>query len=204
MEYLPFEGLQTFIQNSIEVAYGKDCQANKEKRIVGAQCLSGTGSLSVGFDFLNKFYLGPKTVLYPSPSWPIHKYIIEKAGMKAVEYRYYDNDKKVLNFQGLMEDFEKAEDGSVILLHVCAHNPTGMDPNKSQWDDIFRVIQKKNHYPFFDMAYQGFASGDLEKDSYALRLFSNADVKLALAQSFSKNFGLYGQRVGCLSFLTHE
>jgi len=201
MEYLPIEGLSGFINKSLEVAYSKNGSALKEKRICGIQALSGTGSLRLGFEYLNEFHLGPKTVLLPNPTWPNHKNVIVKAGMKTAEYRYYDNGKKQLNMNGMLEDLDRAENNSVVLLHVCAHNPTGLDPSQKQWDEIYRVIQKKNHFPFFDMAYQGFASGDLEKDSYGLRRFSDNGVKLALAQSYAKNFGLYGQRVGCLSFL---
>ena len=115
-----------------------------------------------------------------------------------------DNKNKELDFNGLLEDIDKAEGGSIVLLHVCAHNPTGCDPSKQQWDEIHKVIKKKNHFPFFDMAYQGFASGDLDKDAYALRKFANDGTNLILAQSYAKNFGLYGQRIGCLSVLTDK
>jgi len=199
MEYLPIEGLAGFISKSLEVAYSKDNKALKEKRMVGIQALSGTGSLRLGFEFFNEFYPGPKTVLIPNPSWPNHKNVAAKAGMKHAEYRYYNNGTKSLDMNGMLEDLDRAENGSVVVLHVCAHNPTGCDPSKSQWDDIYHLFKKKNHFPFFDMAYQGFASGDLEKDSYGLRRFSNEGSRLALAQSYAKNFGLYGQRVGCLS-----
>jgi aspartate aminotransferase len=204
MEYLPIEGLTSFIQKSLEVAYSKDNKALQEKRIVGVQALSGTGSLRVGFEFFNEFYPGPKKVLIPNPSWPNHKNCVARSGMTFGEYRYYDNNTKSLDMNGMLEDLDRAEDNSIVLLHVCAHNPTGMDPSKSQWDDIYNVVKKKSHFPFFDMAYQGFATGDLEKDSWALGRFSDEGMKLALAQSYAKNFGLYGQRVGCFSILTDK
>lgn len=204
MEYMPIEGLASFIQNSLICAYSKQNKALQEKRIAGIQALSGTGSLRVGFEFLNEHYQGPKKVLIPDPSWPNHKNCVERAGMTQATYRYYDRKNKNLDLKGLLEDLDKAENGSVILLHVCAHNPTGMDPNKSQWQEIHNLIKKKKHFPFFDMAYQGFASGDLEKDAYALRLFADSGMNLALAQSYAKNFGLYGQRVGCFSLICND
>lgn len=201
-EYLPIEGLHSFIKNSLKVAYGEDCQALKEEKIVGIQALSGTGSLRIGMEFFQMHYPGNKQVFIPNPSWPNHKNIVARSGMESKEYRYYDFENKSLNLQGMLEDLDKAPEKSIVILHVCAHNPTGMDPTDKQWDEIYRVITKKQHLPFFDMAYQGFASGDLVKDSYALRKFSNSGVKLALAQSYAKNFGLYGQRIGCFSYIS--
>lgn len=122
--------------------------------------------------------------------------------MPVKEYRYYDPNTKGLNFAGLKEDLQNAPDGSVVILHACAHNPTGVDPNKPQWNELKTLFQQKKHIAFFDMAYQGFNSGSIHEDAYALRLFANdlvADIPLILAQSFAKNFGLYGQRIGCLS-----
>lgn len=96
-----------------------------------------------------------------------------------------------LDIDGMLKDLENAPDRSVIVLHVCAHNPTGIDPTEEQWKLIADVVQKKNHFPFFDCAYQGFASGSLEKDSYSLRYFISRGFELFCAQSFAKNFGLY-------------
>lgn len=202
MEYLPIEGLTGFISKSLVCAYGNDNKALKEKRLIGMQALSGTGSLRVGFEFFSEFYPGPKKVLIPKPSWPNHKNCVTRAGMTFEEYKYYKPETKSLDWDGMMSDFDKAEDGTIVVLHVCAHNPTGIDPSQSQWGDMLKLFKKKKHLPFFDMAYQGFASGDLEKDSYGLRLFANDGIRMALAQSYAKNFGLYGQRTGCISMLT--
>ncbi|KAL9631247.1 MAG: hypothetical protein Q9204_004317, partial [Flavoplaca sp. TL-2023a] len=89
---------------------------------------------------------------------------------------------------------ESAPEGSIILLHACAHNPTGVDLTHAQWADIAKVIRAKSHFPFFDCAYQGFASGDLENDAWAVRYFVEQGFELCIAQSFAKNFGLYGER----------
>ena len=122
--------------------------------------------------------------------------------MPVKEYRYYDPNTKGLNFGGLKEDLTNAPEGSVVILHACAHNPTGVDLNKPQWNELKTLFTQKKHIAFFDMAYQGFTSGNIHEDAYAVRLFANdlqADIPLILAQSFAKNFGLYGQRIGCLS-----
>jgi aspartate aminotransferase len=198
-EYLPIEGLPSFIKQSLKLAYTENNKALKEERIAGLQALSGTGSLRVGFEFLAEHYTGPKTVLVPNPSWPNHKNIVARSHLQHKEYRYYDFKNKALDINGLLEDLDKAEERSIVILHVCAHNPTGMDPSESQWKQILSVVQKKKLFPFFDMAYQGFSSGDLNKDAYALRLFADNGLHMALAQSYAKNFGLYGERIGCFS-----
>ena len=95
-----------------------------------------------------------------------------------------------------------APQGSIILLHACAHNPTGVDPTRDQWKELARVIRAKKHFPFFDCAYQGFASGDLENDAWAVRYFISEGFELCVAQSFAKNFGLYGERAGAFHFVT--
>lgn len=117
-------------------------------------------------------------------------------------YRYYDNSTKGLNLTGLISDLNNAPEGSIVLLHVCAHNPTGVDPTSDQWKTILRVVKEKKLFVFFDMAYQGFASGDCDQDAFALRMFVNENVPLCLAQSFAKNMGLYGERVGTFSIIT--
>ena len=97
---------------------------------------------------------------------------------------------------------ESAPEGSIIVLHACAHNPTGVDPTQEQWKKIAEVIRAKKHFPFFDTAYQGFASGDLAKDGWAIRYFVEQGFELCIAQSYAKNFGLYGERAGCFHFVT--
>lgn len=127
--------------------------------------------------------------------------IFAEAGLVVERYRYYDRSTNALNLKGMLQDIDNAPDKSVILLHACAHNPTGCDPTHDQWKEIASLIQKKQHLAFFDSAYQGFASGDAEKDAWALRYFVSQGLAVLLAQSFAKNFGLYGERVGTLSII---
>ena len=103
-----------------------------------------------------------------------------------------------------MEDLEKLEEHSIVLFHACAHNPTGVDLTHEQWQKVLEIVKKKKIFPYFDMAYQGFATGNINEDAYAVRLFANEGIDMALCQSFSKNLGLYGERIGCLSFLTQS
>ena len=102
----------------------------------------------------------------------------------------------------MLSSIKDAPQGSIILLHACAHNPTGVDPTREQWKDIAQVVREKKHFPFFDCAYQGFASGDLENDAWAIRYFVDHGFELCVAQSFAKNFGLYGERAGAFHFVT--
>ena len=107
--------------------------------------------------------------------------------MKVEKYRYYNKDTIGLDFDGMTADLRAAPEKSIVLLHACAHNPTGIDPTEEQWKQISEVVKEKQHYPFFDMAYQGFASGDTDKDAFAVRLFIKEGHGMALAQSFAKN-----------------
>ncbi|CDW78700.1 aspartate aminotransferase [Stylonychia lemnae] len=202
-EYAGIQGIDSFIANALKLAYGADSQLLKDGRVAGAQSISGTGSIRLGFDFLSQFYPNKQAeVLVPNPTWPVHRTIPGKVGMKAVQYRYYDPKTRGLDFQGLQEDLDKAKNDSIVLFHVCAHNPTGVDPTPAQWKDILEVVKRKNHFVCFDSAYQGFASGDLQKDAYSLNLFTSEYDRIMLFQSFAKNFGIYGQRAGCLSLVT--
>lgn len=204
MEYMAIEGLPSFINNSLKIAFSPEDKNLKEGKIAGIQTLSGTGALYIGFSFLAHHYKTSKNIYIPDPSWPNHNGVAHLTGLTPKKYRYFDNKTLQLDMKGLLEDLDKAEPGSIILLHACAHNPTGLDPSKSQWEDILKVIKTKNHLAFFDSAYQGFASGDLDKDAYSIRRFIEQDQKIFLAQSYAKNFGLYGQRVGCFSMVCNS
>lgn len=122
--------------------------------------------------------------------------MVERVGLKSVEYNYYNPQTKGVDIKGMLSSLEKAEPGSVVLLHACAHNPTGVDPTQEDWKKICEVMKKNSLFPFFDSAYQGFASGDLDKDAWAIRYFIDQGFQMFVAQSFAKNMGLYGERIG--------
>jgi aspartate/tyrosine/aromatic aminotransferase len=141
-------------------------------------------------------------VVVPNPTWGNHFNIFESAGLPTSEYRYFDRKTLGLDLKGMLEDLRALPKGTCVLLHVCAHNPTGVDPTKEQWQMILDVVKEKGLLPFFDSAYQGFASGDVDIDAYAVRLFEQTGMEMLVAQSYSKNMGLYGERVGALSLVT--
>ena len=202
-EYAPIEGLGDFVGHAMEFAYGKDCAALKEGRIAAVQTLSGTGACRIAGEFYSRFLpRGTATEVYlPDPTWGNHVPIMGNAGLQVKRYRYLNRKTNGLDIDGLLADVEAAPDGSVFLLHACAHNPTGVDPTREQWGAIVAALApRKNKLAlFFDSAYQGFASGDADRDAAAVRRFVADGHELLLAQSYAKNFGLYGERVGALN-----
>jgi aspartate aminotransferase len=134
----------------------------------------------------------------PKPSWSNHRHVFSTAGFDVQDYSYLDTHNTRLDIDAMVKDLQDAPDSSTVLLHACAHNPTGIDPSASEWVRLASVLAAKNHLAFFDSAYQGYASGDVHADAYAVRLFARLQVPMIVAQSFAKNMGLYGERVGCL------
>ncbi|KAE9548227.1 hypothetical protein FO519_008567 [Halicephalobus sp. NKZ332] len=203
-EYLPVLGLESFSTAARDLVLGKDSPAIKEGRAIGIQCLSGTGSLRVGAEFLARV-LGFKTVYVSDPTWGNHNLVFKNSGFESInKYRYWDASKRQVNIDGLVADLEAAPEKSVIILHGCAHNPTGMDPTHDQWKRIAEVVKRKNLFTFFDIAYQGFASGDPDADSWAIRYFVEQGLEMVISQSFAKNFGLYNERVGNLTIVVQD
>lgn len=199
-EYASIAGDANFVSLAIKFAYGQDVDMDK---IAAVQSLSGTGACRVGGAFLAKF-APVKKIYVPNPTWGNHIAIFEEAGLEVVRYRYYSRATNGLDLEGMIEDVKAAPNGSIVLLHACAHNPTGCDPTKEEWKTLSDLCKEKELIVFFDSAYQGFASGDAEADGYALRMFVDEGHTVMLAQSFAKNFGLYGERCGTLSFVTND
>ncbi|TQE02615.1 hypothetical protein C1H46_011771 [Malus baccata] len=199
-EYLPIVGLADFNKLSARLILGADSPAIQENRITTVQCLSGTGSLRVGGEFLAKHY-HERTIYIPQPTWGNHTKVFTLAGLTVKSYRYYDPATRGLNFQGLLEDLRSAPAGAIVLLHACAHNPTGVDPTLEQWEQIRQLVRSRELLPFFDSAYQGFASGSLDGDAQSVRRFAADGGECLIAQSYAKNMGLYGERVGALSIV---
>jgi len=186
-EYAGITGVPSFTKAAALLAYGPDSAPVKEDRIAITQSISGTGALRIGGAFLERFYPGAKKIYIPTPSWANHNAVFKDSGLQVEKYRYYNKDTIGLDFDGMVEDLKSAPKGSVILLHACAHNPTGIDPTEEQWRQISKAVKDGEHYAFFDMAYQGFASGDTDKDAYAVRQFIKDGHNICLAQSFAKN-----------------
>ncbi|KAK4558886.1 hypothetical protein RGQ29_008230 [Quercus rubra] len=199
-EYLPIVGLAEYNKLSAKLILGADSPAIQENRVTTVQCLSGTGSLRVGGEFLARHY-HQLTIYIPLPTWGNHPKIFTLAGLSVKTYRYYDPATRGLDFQGLLEDLGSAPSGAIVLLHACAHNPTGVDPTIQQWEQIRQLMRSKALLPFFDSAYQGFASGSLDADAQPVRMFVGDGGECLVAQSYAKNMGLYGERVGALSIV---
>eukprot|EP00051_Salpingoeca_urceolata_P000139 m.32953 g.32953 ORF g.32953 m.32953 type:complete len:482 (+) comp10214_c0_seq1:231-1676(+) len=204
-EYLPISGLPAFCKHAVRLVLGSDNQAFLDSRAQGLQCLSGTGSLRVAFEFLARLASGdadsdsPRNIFISNPSWGNHINLAEAAGLRVQRYRYFDADTCGVDEQGLLEDLEAAPLGSVVVLQPCAHNPTGVDPTLEQWCKIADVCSRRQLFPVFDIAYQGLASGDLDTDAEPVRLFERLGLGFFVCQSMSKNFGLYAERTGCLT-----
>ncbi|KAK8165476.1 mitochondrial aspartate aminotransferase-like protein [Phyllosticta citrichinensis] len=203
-EYAGITGVPEFTAAAARLAYGEDSKPLKEGRIVITQSISGTGALRIGGAFLQRHYPHAKTIYIPTPSWANHNAVFSDSGLKVEKYRYYNKDTIGLDFDGMIEDIKKMPKNSIVLLHACAHNPTGVDPTPEQWKAISDAVKAGDHFPFFDMAYQGFASGDTVQDAFALRYFIEQGHLPALCQSFAKNMGLYGERVGAFSLVTES
>ncbi|OJD17396.1 hypothetical protein AJ78_02526 [Emergomyces pasteurianus Ep9510] len=198
-EYAGITGVPAFTKAAASLAFGASSPAIKEDRIAITQTISGTGALRIGGAFLERFYPHSKKIYIPTPSWANHAAVFKDSGLQVEKYRYYNKDTIGLDFEGMIADIEAAPKNSVFLLHACAHNPTGIDPTVAQWRQISDVMKSKGHFAFFDMAYQGFASGDTDRDAFALRHFLAEGHGIVLCQSFAKNMGLYGERVGTFS-----
>lgn len=195
-EYLPIEGHAGFNKAVQNLVFGADHPLLRDGKIVTVQSISGTGALRVGFEFLKQFI--PAEVYYSDPTWGNHITIIEKAGLSHKKYPYFDPATRGLNFEGMYKALEAAKPGSIVLLHVCAHNPTGVDPTEEQWRALAKLFKRNKLFPFFDSAYQGFATGDLKRDAQSIHIFLEEGLQMLIAQSLAKNMGLYGERVGAL------
>jgi len=203
-EYLPVTGLTDFTNAAAKLVLGNESSTIIDNRYGTVQGLGGTGALRVGLGFLHTL-LGLNTVYVSDPTWGNHISICKSIGYSDVrKYRYWSQGNCAIDFEGMLSDLEVAPEKSVILLHAIAHNPTGMDLDENQWRKIAQVMKSRNLFVFFDIAYQGFASGDLDKDAYAIRLFDQLGFEMFIAQSFSKNFGLYCERVGNLVYVCHN
>ncbi|EPT06097.1 hypothetical protein FOMPIDRAFT_1021172 [Fomitopsis schrenkii] len=200
-EYLPITGLPEFTSAAARLVLGPDSPALLEGRVSSVQTISGTGANHLGAAFLNRFYRwndGPKVAYVSDPTWVNHFQIFRGVGIELKTYPYYDPATIGLAFDKYLAFLKSAEPRTVFLIHACAHNPTGVDPTREQWAQIADVISERGHYVFFDSAYQGFASGDLDADAWAVREFVKRGIPLLICQSFAKNAGLYGERVGAL------
>jgi len=200
--YQPIEGPASYNGAVQGLLFGADSEVVKSGRIATFETLGGTGALKVGGDYLKR--LLPEAVMYISdPSWENHRQVFESIGFKVETYPYYDPATRGVNFSAMLAKLKSLPAGSIVLLHACCHNPTGADITPAQWGEVVEACRANGLVPFLDIAYQGFADGP-EEDTAAVRLFADSGMQFLVASSFSKNFSLYGERVGALSIVTES
>ena len=195
--YLPIDGLPDYREHVRRLIFADRIDPD---RIAVLQTPGGTGALRVAADFLADQFAAIR-IWMPSPTWANHPSVFAAAGVGTDTYRYLADDRTSLDFAGMVEDLKtKPAAGDVVLLHACCHNPTGVDPTSEQWRELAEVLQDRQLLPLIDFAYQGFAHG-LDEDANAVRVILDAVDEALVCSSFSKNFSLYGERVGAMSLV---
>ncbi|WP_028204033.1 amino acid aminotransferase [Paraburkholderia nodosa] len=200
--YLPMAGFAQYRDAVQALVFGADCPSRAAGRIATVQTLGGSGALKVGADFIKR-YFATSQVWVSDPTWENHRFIFERAGFTVNTYPYYDEVTGGLKFDAMLSAIDALPAKSVVLLHACCHNPTGVDLDRAQWEQLIDVLQKRDLLPFVDMAYQGFGAG-LEDDAFAVRELARRGVPALVANSFSKNFSLYGERCGGLHVICED
>ncbi|WP_430227820.1 amino acid aminotransferase [Paraburkholderia tropica] len=200
--YLPMAGFAQYRDAVQALVFGAECPSRAAARIATVQTLGGSGALKVGADFIKRYF--PQSQVWVSdPTWENHRFIFERAGFEVNTYPYYDEATGGLKFDAMLSAIDALPAKSVVLLHACCHNPTGVDLNDAQWVQLIDVLQKRDLLPFVDMAYQGFGAG-LDADAFAVRELGRRGVPALVANSFSKNFSLYGERCGGLHVICED
>ncbi|MBV7387805.1 aspartate/tyrosine/aromatic aminotransferase [Pasteurellaceae bacterium TAE3-ERU1] len=200
--YLTIDGIPAYNQLTQELLFGEGAEIVAQKRAKTAQSLGGTGALRVAAEFIKR-QTSAQNVWISSPTWPNHNAIFNAVGMIIRQYRYYDENTHGLDWENMLADLSNAGEGDVVLLHGCCHNPTGIDPTPEQWQQLADLSAKNGWLPLFDFAYQGLANG-IEEDAFGLRTFAQNHKELLVASSYSKNFGLYNERVGAFTLVAAD
>jgi len=201
--YLPIDGLATYTNATRELVFGKESELVAAGRVATTQTIGGSGALRVGAELLAQT-LPHATVAISNPSWENHLAVFTAAGFTVVDYTYFDAASHGLDFDGMLADLARLEPGTTVLLHACCHNPTGADLTEAQWKQVAALLKERQLFPFIDMAYQGFDKG-ISEDGVAVRIVAEAGIdSFIVANSYSKSFSLYGERVGALSVVAAD
>jgi aromatic-amino-acid transaminase len=197
--YLPIDGLAAYDKLVQALVFGADSPVIADSRAVTIQALGGTGGLKIGADFIKRF--SPDSEVWISnPSWENHRALFEAAGFTVKTYPYYDAASHGVDYKAFLQALEGAAAGTVIVLHACCHNPSGVDLTDVQWEGVIEVMARRKLVPFLDLAYQGF-SRSIAEDGAVVRRFANTGMPLLVSNSFSKSFSLYGERIGAFSLV---
>ena len=197
--YLSIPGTADYALAVQKLLFGDDSTIIADKRAQTANAPGGTGGLRIAAEFIAR-QLGELTIWVSDPTWANHVGIFTAAGLKIAKYQYYDADAKDMDFDAAMRDLAGMKQGDVLLVHGCCHNPTGIDPDAEQWEQLAKLCAEKGALPLFDFAYQGFARG-LDEDAQGLRTFAQHCDEMIIASSFSKNFGIYSERTGACTLV---
>ena len=197
--YLPIEGLASYNKGAQTLLLGQGSDIAASGRALTVQTLGGTGALKIGADFLKQISPDAKVVI-SNPSWENHRALFERAGFVVENYPYYNAETHGLDFEGMIRALKALPKGTIVVLHACCHNPTGVDPTPAQWQEIANTVNDAGLVPFLDIAYQGFGDG-LDEDASVVRLFASMGMTMLVSSSFSKSFSLYGERVGALTLV---
>jgi aromatic-amino-acid transaminase len=191
------EGATNYRRQAQRLVFGDQSDAVLENRVATVQTVGGSGALKIGADFLRASFPGAH-IWVSDPSWDNHQAIFTGAGFSVRSYPYYSQQSRQVDFESMRSVIGAIPKGDVVLLHASCHNPTGADLTRQQWMEVAHVFRERSLVAFFDMAYQGFGDG-LSEDAYAIRHFASEGLSFLVANSFSKNFSLYGERCGALS-----
>ncbi|UJF20729.1 amino acid aminotransferase [Shewanella sp. OMA3-2] len=200
--YLGIEGVQAYNKAVQALLFGEQNSLVADNRVVTAQAPGGTGALRVAAEFLSTNTTS-KTIWISNPTWANHQNIFETARLTVKQYQYYVAQTHDMDFDAMVADLSEAAQGDIVLLHGCCHNPTGIDLNIEQWKVIAQLCLEKELLPLFDFAYQGFGTG-IEEDARGLRAVAAVVPELLVANSFSKNFGLYNERIGAVTLVAQD
>jgi aspartate/tyrosine/aromatic aminotransferase len=197
--YLPISGDPAYDRAVQKLVLGGESDALQSARAVTVHAPGGTGALKVGADLLKRF-MPQAGVWVSSPTWANHNGIFADAGFEIKSYSYYNPETRGLDFDRMIGDMARIPAGDIVVLHTCCHNPSGVDLDQGQWDEVVRLAEQHGWIPFLDFAYQGFGDGVVE-DRYAVECFAASGIDFLVASSFSKNFGLYNERTGALTVI---
>ncbi|MDF2154320.1 amino acid aminotransferase [Vibrio sp. CAU 1672] len=200
--YLTIEGTAEYGLAVQKLLFGADAEIVATKRAKTAQAPGGTGALRVAGEFIKR-QLGDVKIWISNPTWANHNGVFTAAGLETKQYSYYNAETKDKDFDAMLADLQTAAEGDIVLLHGCCHNPTGIDPTAEEWEVLAKLVAEKKLLPLFDFAYQGFAKG-VEEDAAGLRTFAKYNKEILVASSFSKNFGLYNERVGAFTLVAES
>lgn len=198
--YKPIDGDSTFLEESIKLVLGENLYSEFNSKTFGFNTPGGTGALKLASDFLYNFS-SKSNVWLSNPTWPNHGPVFNSSGFNTKSYDYFDNNNNNVDFENMIKSIKLIPEKDIIVLHGCCHNPTGADLDLDQWIEVARLIREKNLIAVCDFAYQGLGEG-IEKDAEGVRVLVKELDNLIICSSYSKNFGLYSERVGCLIYHT--